>query len=387
MPWKETDVVDQRVEAVIRRLNGERVSDLSREFDVRPKTIHKWVKRFREEGAVGLFDRSRRPHHSPNRISGEIERRIIELRMEYGWGGRNLSDLLAQDGIEVSPATVDRVIVRNGLIREEDRQRTALRRFEREKPNELWQMDFKGEYRLPGGRCTPFSIIDDCSRFSIELHGLRSTGYEQVSKRLIQCFKKYGVPDAILMDHGAPWYATKHPNGLSRIMILLIKQGIRPVLSSVGHPQTQGKVERFHRTLHRHLSWRGIPQEFNAMCSELARFRHIYNEIKPHDSLDRKTPAACYHPCSRKYKSSPPAWVYPSEATVKKLTPQGTLHWKGRLYFVSEAIPDERVWVRELDHRLIIVYRDFMVREINTKTGATTVVAPSRHTRKPLPMS
>ena len=131
MPWRETDVVKQRAEVVFRRLTGERVADLSREFGVRPKTIHKWVKRYDEEGPPGLFDRSRRPHSSPNRISEAVERRIIELRVEYGWGGRNLSDLLAQEGVRVSPSTVDRVIARNNLIREEHRQRKALRRFER----------------------------------------------------------------------------------------------------------------------------------------------------------------------------------------------------------------------------------------------------------------
>ena len=378
MPWKEADVVEQRMEAVVRRLRGERVSDLSREYGVRPKTIHKWVGRYQEEGAPGLFDQPRRPHHSPRRISKVMELRIIELRMEYGWGGRNLSDLLAQEGTIVSASTVDRVIARNGLIREKDRQQPALRRFERDKPNELWQMDFKGEYRLPGGRCTPLSIIDDCSRFSIELFGLRSTIYERVSERLISCFKEFGLPDAILMDHGVPWFATSHPDGLSRIMILLIKQGIRPILSGVGHPQTQGKVERFHRTLSRHLKWRGIPQEFDAMCDELAKFRRIYNEVKPHESLDRRTPAECYYPSSRRYNPSPPEWEYPPGATIKKLTPRGTLHWDGHLYFVCQAIPGERVWVRKVDHRLIVVYRDIMVREINTETGATTAVAPRK---------
>ena len=377
MPWKEADVVDLRMEVVIRRLGGERVSDLSREFGVQPKTIHKWMGRFREEGAGGLFDRPRRPHHSPNQISKEIERRIIELRMEYGWGGRNLSDLMAQQGIIVSASTVDRVIARNGLVREQDRQQPALRRFQRDHPNELWQMDFKGEYRLPAGRCTPLSIIDDCSRYSIELHGLRSTVYERVSERLIICFEEFGLPNAILMDHGVPWFATSHPDGLSRIMILLIKQGIRLILSGVGHPQTQGKIERFHRTLSRHLKWRGIPQEFDAMCDELARFRHIYNEVKPHSSLDRRTPAECYHPSSKRYNPSPPEWEYPPGATVKRLTPRGTLHWEGHLYFVCQAIPGECVWVRKVDHRLMVVYRDIMVREINTKTGATTAVAPT----------
>jgi transposase InsO family protein len=376
MPWKENGAVGSRMEAVIRQKGGDRVSVLSREYGVSRQTIYKWIKRYGEEGACGLFDRSRRPRRSPNRISGKTERRIIELRLEYGWGGRNLRDLLAKEGIRVSAATVDRVISRNGLIRENDKQRPATRRFEREKPNQLWQMDFKGEYRLPGGTCWPLSIVDDHSRYSIGLFGLSSTNSKQVSTRLVSCFEEYGLPDAMLMDHGAPWYATSHPSGLSRITVMLRKQGIRPIFSGVGHPQTQGKVERFHRTLSRHLKWKGVPQEFDEMCDALAGFRRIYNEVKPHTSLDRRTPAQCYRPSSRRYDPSPPAWEYPPGAQVKKLTPQGTLHWRGRLYFVSQALPDEHVWCRQVDHRLLITYQDLMVREIDLKNHGTTAVVP-----------
>lgn len=387
MPWKETDVVELRTEAVIRRLKGERVRDLSKEFGVHPKTIHKWVGRYRKEGVRGLFDRSRRPKSSPNRISDVLERRIIAARQEYGWGGKNLSDLLAGEGIRVSASTIDRVIARNGLIREQDRQQPALKRFERELPNELWQMDFKGEYRLPGGRCTPLSIIDDCTRYSIGLFGLHHTTTEQVSARLIRCFEDYGLPDAILMDHGSPWYATAHSTGLSRISVLLIKQGIRPIYSRVCHPQTQGKVERFHRTMSHFLRWRGIPQKFDAMCDELREFRRVYNEIKPHCSLDRRTPAQCYQSSSRRYIPNPPEWEYPKNAIVKKLTPRGTLHWDGHLFFVCQSIPSEYVWIQKLDHRLLVVYRDFMIRELNTETGATSPVAPTKLDPRVLPMS
>ena len=387
MPWKETGAVESRMEAVIRHAEGEGVSALSHRFGVSRKTIYKWLRRYCEEGACGLFDRSRRPHRSPNRISEEVERRIIELRQEYGGGGRNLSDLLAKEDVVVSAATVDRVISRHGLIREQDKQQAATRRFQRGAPNELWQMDMKGEYRLPGGTCWPLSIIDDCSRYSIGLFGLRAPDWQQVNERLISCFESYGVPHEILMDHGSPWYATSHPAGLSRIVVLLHKQGVRPIFSSVGHPQTQGKVERFHRTLSRHLKWRGVPQQFGAMCDELARFRRIYNEIKPHDSLDRRTPAECYQPSSRRYDPSPPEWEYPPGATVKKLTPRGTLHWQGHLYFVSQALPSERVWCRQIDHRLLITFRDIMVREIDLVTRGTTAVAPRVTPSKVSPMS
>lgn len=387
MPWKETDVVELRLEAVLRRLQGERVSDLCREYGVRAKTIHKWVQRFKDEGIPGLFDRSRRPHRSKNRISQQVEQRIVELRLEFGWGGKSLSDLLAGEGIAVSAATVDRVIARNGLIREQDMQQPATRRFERGSPNELWQMDFKGEYRLPGGRCTPLSIIDDCSRFSVGLFGLRRTTSEQVSRKLIECFEEFGIPDAILMDHGVPWYANTHYAGLSKIAVLLIKQGIRPIFSRVRHPQTQGKVERFHRTMSRHLAWRGIPQDFEAMCQELRRFRQIYNEIKPHSALNRRTPSDCYQLSSKKYNPSPPEWEYPPGSTIKKLTPRGTLHWAGHLYFVCQSIPCELVWIRRLDHRLLVVYRDFAIREINTETKKTRPVVPTHISQKVLPMS
>jgi transposase InsO family protein len=376
MPWKESDVVESRMEAVIRQKEGERVSTLSREYGVSRQTIYKWIKRFDEEGACGLFDRPRRPRRSPNQISGTVERRIIELRLESGWGGKNIRDLLAREGVTVSAATVDRVIARNGLIREQDKQQAATRRFQRDAPNQLWQMDFKGEYKLPGGTCWPLSIIDDHSRYSIGLFGLPSTNSKGVSRCLLSCFEEYGLPDAILMDHGTPWYATSHPNGLSRITVMLKKQGIRRILSGVGHPQTQGKVERFHRTLSHHLKWRGVPQEFDALCAALAGFRRIYNEVKPHTALDRLTPAECYHPSSRRYDPSPPQWDYPPGATVRKLTPQGTLHWKGHLYFVSQALPDEKVWCRQIDHRLLITYRDLMVREIDLKSGGTTSVVP-----------
>ena len=376
MPWKEIGVVESRMEAVIRHAEGERVSALSREYGVSRQTIYKWLRRFGEEGACGLFDRSRRPRRSPNRIRRKTERRIIELRLKYGWGGRNIRDLLAKEKIKVSAATVDRVIARNGLIRENDKQGPATRRFEREAPNELWQMDFKGEYKLPGGTCWPLSIVDDHSRYSIGLFGLRSTTFDQVSQRLISCFEEYGLPDAMLMDHGPPWYATSHPTGLSRITVMLQKQGIRPIFSGVGHPQTQGKVERFHRTLSRHLRWQGVPQRFGMMCDALADFREIYNELKPHSSLNRRTPAQCYYPSSRRWDPSPPEWVYPPGAAVKKLTPQGTLHWNGHLYFVSQALPDEHVWCRQVDHRLLFNYQDFMVREIDLKSGGTTSVVP-----------
>jgi transposase InsO family protein len=182
---------------------------------------------------------------------------VVTLRQKYAWGARKLQALLRQEGIELGVATINRVLSRRGLVAPKDRHRPAPRRFCREAPNELWQMDFKGYFTVREGHCHPFSILDDHSRFLIELHPLLSTQAEPVYQRLLQAFEVYGLPDAILMDHGSPWWSTTNSLGLTWLSVALIKQDIRLYYSGIAHPPTQGKVERLHGSLSwamRHLS-------------------------------------------------------------------------------------------------------------------------------------
>jgi hypothetical protein len=250
-----------------------------------------------------------------------------------------------------------------------------VKRFERSKPNELWQMDFKGEYILRGvKRCYPLSLLDDHSRFSVGVFPLKAPSGDQVRRCVVECFEEYGVPDAMLMDHGTPWWHSKNGHGLTHFSVDLIKQGIELIYGSIGHPQTQGKVERFHQTLKRALKHQGVPQDFAGMSKALREFRYIYNEIRPHQALDDATPASRYTPSPKAYDPNPPDWSYPEGADVRTLNSAGCLAYEDSRSFVSEALAGERVWCRRIDNLLVIRYRHMYVREIDIATGRTTAV-------------
>jgi transposase InsO family protein len=384
MAWEEANVVEQRFEFVLRaRRDEESMSGLCREYGISRKTGYKWLNRFKDARSVtALHDRSRRPRRMPQATPGWLEERVVELRQKHGWSGRKLRRLLLREGIEISRSTIDRIIKRRGLVLPEDRRRPAVKRFERSKPNELWQMDFKGEYVLKGvERCYPLSVLDDNSRYLVGLKPLRSPGTKGVLESLVGLFEEFGVPDAMLMDHGAPWWGASNGHGLTRLSVELIKQGIRLIYGAIAHPQTQGKVERFHHTLARALRHRGgVPQDFDLLAIMLAAIRHEYNEVRPHEALGDETPATLYRPSTRPYQPVPPEWVYPDGADVRYVDKAGCCSYQGQRYFVCMALKGEPVWSRRIDGLLVIVYRHMYVREIDLKTGRTrAVVRPACH--------
>jgi len=380
MPWKETGVVEKRFEFVLRARSGsETVSDLCRGYGISRKTGHKWLKRYAELGTVNaLFDRPRKPRGSPSKTRLEIEERVVQLRKAYGWSGRKLSRLLRDEGVTISRSTVDRIIKRSGLVRQEDQQKPATKRFERKRPNELWQMDIKGEYILRGvHRCYPLSILDDHSRYAIGLFPMNAPSGPEVRACLVSCFEDYGLPDAMLMDHGTPWWKTTSGHGLTRLSVDLIKQGIQLIYGSVAHPQTQGKVERFHLTLKRALRHRGVPQHYDLFAEALREFRHIYNEIRPHEALGDETPATKYRKSPRPYDPQPRKWEYPERSKVTTLNTAGHLDYEGHRFFVSEALAGEEVAYVRLDNLIVVRFRHMLVREIDLDTGHTRAVARS----------
>jgi len=376
MPWKATDVLDQRISFVVRALQGQgSMTALCQEFGISRQTGYKWLKRYREIGNFAqLQERSRRPHSSPNRTPPEIEERVIELRKYYGWGGKKLHVLLAREGIDLSIVTINRIISRNGLVAVKDSHRPATKRFERERPNELWQMDFKGQFRIQEGCCYPLSILDDHSRFAVGLYGLDHPRAVPVIERLAHTFEEYGVPQAMLIDHGSPWWSTTNTLGLTGVAVYLMKQGIHLYHSGVRHPQTQGKVERFHGTLQAYLDLRGKPSRLGDCRDAFSQFRYEYNHIRPHEGIGMAVPADRYGPSSKQYDPNPPAWEYPAGSLIKRLNTQGCLDHCGRRYFVCEALASEPVRVQVVEGNLLVGYRDMYIREINTETGRTSPV-------------
>src|SRR5262245_40286271 len=210
MPWREVSIMSQRVEFVaLATAENANLRDLCRRFAISPNTAYKWLDRFRTAGVSGLADRSRRPHNSPARTPKEMEQMIVKLRAKHpAWGGRKLERRLLDLGrIGVpSPSTITAILRRHDLLDPtESAKHQAFCRFERAEPNELWQMDYKGEFRLSRGRCYPLTILDDHSRFAIALEACARNTKVITQTALIKIFRRYGLPQQITCDNGSPW--------------------------------------------------------------------------------------------------------------------------------------------------------------------------------------
>ncbi len=371
MTWKVKDVVSQRIELVVRVVNGgESVSQLSAEYGVSRATAHHWLKRYRQTRSfAALEDLPRTPHRVRNGTAAGIVKRVLELRAMERWSGRKIQKILANEGVNIGARTVDRILSRAGCIGDEDRQRPAPKRFERSQPNQLWQMDFKGQYLSAWGGCYPLSILDDHSRFAVGLYALSGTSLVPVRDSLIDAFRRYGVPEQMLMDHGTPWWGAHSEHGLTQLSVMLIKQGIELRYSGIGHPQTQGKVERFHRTLSESLRHHHLPDDPRQWQKRLDRFRHNYNEIRPHEALMMKVPNDCYTQSCRRYCAKPKPWVYTPEWSVMRVNSQGSLDYQGCRFFLSRALADEVIAVQQVDKTVLIRFRNMYVREVDLETG------------------
>jgi transposase InsO family protein len=381
MAWRTESVMDQRVEFVLRAKEGEEpLAGLCREYGISRPTGYLWLNRYQQVGSVsGLAERSRRPGNSPQQLAAEIETAVLAVRDKTGWGGPKIAKVLAQRGMQVAPATAQRILKRGGRVVKPKTDKTTTR-FEKAECNELAQMDFKGEYTMAAKKCYPLSFLDDCSRYCHGLWPLPGTGGEGVKQTLAGYFREHGVPLSILMDHGPPWYSTTNQHGLTWVAVWLLKQGVVLRYSGVGHPQTQGKVERFHQTLKARTRHRGAPLTMAEWERWAMEFRHEYNHERPHESLGMKTPAEVYQAVNlRPYQENPREWEY-SGGTVKRLNTQGMLGYGQQRYFVSEALAAERVRVDELEGKLLVTFRHMTVREIEINTGKSrAVLLPVKH--------
>jgi transposase InsO family protein len=373
MPWARTDVGEQRVKFVVRAASGqERMTALCREFEISRTTGYRWRRRFEQADSVtAVVERSRRPARSPSQTEIGKEERVVALRREYGWGAKKIEVLLREQDTSLTVTTINRILKRRGLIAKKDSNAPALERFERATPNELWQMDGKGEYRASDGTCYPLSILDDHSRYAVGLYGLRAFTAEEVYPCLVRTFECYGVPEAMLMDHGTVWWGTSNGYGLTWLSVRLIEQGIRLHYGRIHHPQTQGKVERFHRTLNEAMRHRGKPPQMAAWPRALEEFRQVYNERRPHEALGMKRPVERYRASARVYRAHPRQWDYPNGSMVRRLNPAGCLYWERRNWFVCEALAGRQVRVESVGNLLLVSYRHMYVREIDRQQRRT----------------
>lgn len=353
MPWKVQDAMSVREEFVMLAASeGANRAELCRRFGISRKTAYKWIDRHGQFGRSGLVDRSRRPRSSPERTSPEMEEMVLKLREQHpAWGGRKLRAVLLRDGLIAVPvaSTITEILRRHGkLDPAESAQHKPFARFEHERPNDLWQMDFKGHFATDQGRCHPLTVLDDHSRFALGLEACADERTATVQQQLTAIFRRQGLPERMLMDNGSPWGDTAEHRH-TPLTVWMLRIGIRISHGRPYHPQTQGKDERFHRTLTAEvLRYERFPSL--ADCQKrFEEWRHVYNHQRPHEALNMAVPASRYTPSPRGFPETLPPIEYGPGDVVRKVQDQGWLSYRGRAYRVPKAFKGYPVALRPTD--------------------------------------
>jgi transposase InsO family protein len=353
MPWNEVSVMDQRREFVQLALQeGANRRELCRRFGISADVGYKWLARW-EAGDRELADRSRRPHVMPKRSEASTEEQVLAVRDQHpAWGARKIVHCLKRNGLAVPvPSTVHQILCRNGRVRPtENAPPNPGHRFEKEAPNLLWQMDFKGHMPLTDGTsCHPLTVVDDHSRYALCLKACANEQRFTVQGHLTATFRRYGLPEAFYTDNGSPWGDT---SGIrwTGLKVWLLKLGVRVVHARPRHPQARGKNERFHRTLKAEVfamrRFRNLPEvqrAFDAWCT-------VYNLERPHQGLNMDVPANRFTPSSRAMPARFPEVEYDSSEIVRIVS--STRHYisfKGKMWKVPQAFAGEHLAVRPLD--------------------------------------
>jgi transposase InsO family protein len=326
---------------------GLALSELCRRFGVSRKTGYKWLRRYQSGGKEALADRSRKPRRSPRQISPAVAEAVIALRRETTWGGRKLRQRLQALGqTEVPAASTCTQILRRADLLKPERAAGPMQRFERQLPNELWQMDHKGHFATQSGqRCHPLTVLDDHSRFNLVLDAAGNERTPTVQTALTAAFERYGLPEAILCDNGGVWGRLTSSTGHTLLSVWLLRLGVRVLHGRPYHPQTQGKEERFHRTLNAELLSRHTWRDLAHCAAEFPRYRQRYNHERPHDSLLGATPASRYRASVRSMPVKLPLLEYPS-MEVRTVRSKGVITFHNQTWYLGEAFASLPIGLR-----------------------------------------
>lgn len=387
MPLKVMELVEQRL-AVLSEpgWSGRSVREVCARHGISPDTFYAWKRRYDAEGLAGLAPRDRRPRRSPNQLAVEVEDRILRLRKEHGWGPRKIRDALraelAETGMTVpAVSTIQQALARCGVLtprRRLPRPPAPSRRFARAASNQLWQIDGT-LHHLAGGR--PYwvvDLIDDHSRFCLAtVLGSGLTG--QLAWHAVQtAVAAYGLPEALLSDNGLCFTGRLHG-----VEVFFERQthraGIQLCHSRPYHPQTCGKIERLHATLREYLTTRhSPPTTYRQARTHLQAFRVYYNQVRPHQALDGRTPAKAYRPGTGMLLPTidlPPAQAHPPGCLPRKVTPNGRFSYAGRRFHLDQRWAGLTIGVHRNNARLAVYYGHSL---IETFLVGTTLPTPTR---------
>lgn len=358
MPWKVKEPMDERIGLIADWKSGKyNITELAVIYGVSRKTVYKWTRRYEEKGIEGLKELSRAPLSHPTQTTEEVIEELIKEKLEHGnWGPKKIVKRLVARRPDIQwPAvcTVEKWLRRHGLVKERRRRKRVPPYSEPflqcNAPNKVWSADFKGQFRMGDGTwCYPLTVSDNMSRYLLMCRGVESPSHDDTQQWFERAFRTYGLPGSIRTDNGTP-FAGRGITGLSRLSVWWIKLGIRPERIECGKPQQNGRHERMHRTLKEETATPPMA-DMNRQQMRFEEFRQEYNNERPHESLEMKTPAMVYEASSVRYPEKVVAPQYDEGGDVRKVRKGGEIGFRGNYYFLSELLAGEQVGLMEVDN-------------------------------------
>lgn len=351
MPFKECSIMSDREELCrLASQAGANRRELFRRWRISPQTGYKWLRLYEASGLEGLSDRSRRPLSSPKRTTEAIEQQVVKVRSDHPvWGGRKIRRVLENAGVEGVPSasTITEILRRHGRLDGPGAgEARDWERFEHPAPNDLWQMDFKGHFAMRAGRCHPLTVTDDHSRYALEIGACDNERTATVQGRLEQLFERHGLPRRILTDNGPPWGTAGSSERHTLLTVWLMDLGVGIAHGRPRHPQTQGKEERFHRTLKAEVLDGRVFEDIAEAQKAFDAWRHVYNTKRPHEAIGLDTPATRYRPSPRAMPGKIERPDYEPQAHVRKVRGCGAISFKGRNISTCKAFVGKYVALR-----------------------------------------
>jgi transposase InsO family protein len=387
MPWKETCPMDQRVAFIADWLREEwTTTELATRYGISRQTAHKWIGRYTIAGSKGLTERSRAPTVHGRAHPEPLRERVVMLRRQHpSWGPKKLRAVLQERAPRAAwPAasTMGEWLRAAGLSETRRRTKYVVPLTQplsaAQTPNDVWTADFKGWFRTGDGtRCDPLTLIDACTRFVL---CCRITDQSQrgVWPWFERAFREYGLPRALRTDNGAP-FASTGPGRLTRVAVWWLKLGIQLDRIDPGHPEQNGRHERFHLTLQQEAT-RTPAATPRAQQQRFDRLRREFNDERPHEALGQRPPARIYVASTRPYPATLDDPWYDATHEVRRVNDKGYIKWKADLIFVSEAVRHEVVGLVETERGDWLVR--FMQIELGRIDRRTRRFTPAWHGRR-----
>ena len=371
MPWTETCVMQERVKFIMEVLDGTySMTELCNYYQISRKTGYKWLDRYQQGGIEALHNRNRKPHSHPHEILHQVKVSILAIKKRFPkWGAPKIRSRLER----IHPiwssypaiSTIGLFLHKQGLTHPRRRRRkatpTELPLTSGRYSNQVWCADFKGHFKTgDGNRCNPLTISDHSSRYLLCCRHLDRMSYELTRMRFERVFREYGLPEVIRTDNGTP-FSSRGLGGLSRLSYWWIRLGIHPERIEPGHPEQNGRHERIHKTLKDHTAkppaktLRQQQKRFNGFCVE-------YNEYRPHEALEMRTPSQCYSSSIREFPSRLSQASYPDHFQIRKVQMHGEIRYSCRKLFVTECLYGEYIGIERIDEDVSLLwYCDYLL--------------------------